>query len=89
MHIHMLVKVRFLGEGLVAIEVTTLERALACVNSKVVKEVVPLSEIKLASSKITLQNFDASVGSGILVFEHTVTSGQRHLDLFDSDFIHI
>ena len=58
-------------------------------NSKVVKEVVPLSEIKLASSKITLQNFDASVGSGILVFEHAVTSGQRHLDLFDSDFIHI
>jgi hypothetical protein len=89
MHIQVFMEVSFLGEGLVATQVAALERPLAGMNSEMVKEVVPLSEIKLASSKITLQNFDASVGSGVLVFEHAVTSGQGHLDFFDSDFVHV
>jgi hypothetical protein len=55
----------------------------------VIKEVVPLSEVQLAPGKVTFQNFDTSMGPGILVFEHAVSSCNWYLNFFDSDFIHV
>jgi len=54
-----------------------------------VKEVVPLAEVKLASVEVALQNFDTSVGSGVLVFEHTVPSCQGNLNFVDPDILHV
>ena len=66
-----------------------LERSFAGVDAKMVKKVVPLTEIKLASSEVTLQNFNASVCARILVFENSVASGSRHFNLVNSDFVHV
>jgi len=54
-----------------------------------VKEVVPLAEVKLAIFEVTLQNFDTPVGSGVLVFEHTIPSCQGNLNFVDPDILHI
>lgn len=89
MHVQVLVKISFLCEGLVAAQVAALERSFAGVDAKMVKKVVPLAEIKLASSEVTLQNFDTSVGSRVLVFKYAVTSGQRNLNFFDPDLVHV
>lgn len=66
-----------------------LERSFAGVDAKMVKKVVPLTEIKLASSEVTLQNFDTSVGFRVLVTKYAVTSGQRNLNFFDPNLVHV
>jgi len=54
-----------------------------------IKEVVPLAEEKLAITEVALQNFDTPVGSGVLVFEHAISSCQRHFNFIDPDILHV
>lgn len=88
-HMDVFVQVRFLSKCLGATHVSALKWSFSGVDSQVVEEIVPLSEVQLATFEVTLQNFNASVCARILVFENSVASGSRHFNLVNSDFVHV
>ena len=78
-HGQVLVEVSFLGEALIATVLLALERALTGVDSKVVKEVVPVSEEHVAAAVVTFQKLHISLGPWVFVFVNTKLSGVRYL----------
>ena len=83
MHGQMLRQVRLLREALVAAGLLAYKGSLSRVHSKVVEEVVPLSEKHLAVTLIALKNLDLAHCAGIFIPEHAegACRGHRLLNL--------
>ena len=83
MHGQMLRQVRLLREALVAAGLLAYKGSLSRVHSKVVEEVVPLSEKHLAVTLIALKNLDLAHCARIFIPEHAegACRGHRLLDL--------
>ena len=69
----MLFEVNFLGEASVATVLLAGKGFLASVDSQVVNEVMPLSEVQVTHLVIAFQDSDHSVGFWILKFVNSVS----------------
>lgn len=75
MNHQMLSQVGFLGETLIAMRLVANERALTCVHTKVIKEVMPFSEKHAAVVMVTLQNLHLPVSPWIQELEYSKAPG--------------
>lgn len=82
-------KISFLSKSLVATWMCALEWAFAGMHSEVIKEIVPLAEVKLAAFEVTFKDFYASVSSRVLIFVYSIATCRRHFNFLDLNFVHV
>ena len=70
MNSQVLIQIRFLCKALVTARLLTTERPFTCVDSQMIEEIMPLSEVHVAILVVAFKNLDISLGSWIFVFEY-------------------
>ena len=68
-HCDVLIKIGFLSKGLVALGLRAQEGSLSRVDTKVIKEVMPLSEKHAAATVVTFQKLNMSLSSRVFILE--------------------
>ena len=76
---NMLVQVSLLGESLLAVRVSALERPLARVSAQMVKEVVPFAEDHVAIGEVAFHNANSALRFLVLVVENAEVSCLGHV----------
>jgi hypothetical protein len=71
MNSQVLIQIRLLCKALVTARFLTTERPFTCVDSQMVEEIMPLSEVHVAIQVVAFKNLDIPLGSWILIFEYT------------------
>ena len=69
MHCDVLIKIGFLSKGLVELGLRAQEGSLSRVDTKVIKEVMPLSEKHAAATVVTFQKLNMSLSSRVFILE--------------------
>lgn len=81
-HFLMFGQIRLLRETLVAAWLRAHKRPLACVNSQMVEEVVPLAEEELAVVMVALKDLDLAHRPWVLVLKDSELASVRHSFLY-------
>jgi hypothetical protein len=79
MNFNMFVQIRSLSEAEVAVRNRTDVGPLICMNSQMIKEIVPFSKPFIASLMITFENFDMSFRARVLISKDTKLFCIRHV----------